>query len=124
MKRKRFQEKGDRPKEWKGSVEVQWVRYRNMALRQVKLSCGKPTCTKCPHGPYWYLVIWRGTRPRQWYVGRHLLGMRLRRFPDRETLVLKVIEGAGFFVPRDEIEYLPEDLDRRFLDHEGWEVVK
>jgi len=24
-------------------------------LREVH--CGKPTCSKCPHGPYWYLLI-------------------------------------------------------------------
>ena len=24
-------------------------------LRQKYVSCGKPNCSKCPHGPYWYL---------------------------------------------------------------------
>lgn len=31
-------------------------------------NCGKPTCAKCPHGPYWYLI--RGHR--KVYVGRKL----------------------------------------------------
>jgi len=36
-------------------------------LRQKYVSCGKPNCSKCPHGPYWYLKLPDG---REKYVRR------------------------------------------------------
>lgn len=43
------------------------VRYRQQLRR-----CGKPNCTQCPHGPYWY-AVWRdGSRVKTRYVGREL----------------------------------------------------
>ncbi len=43
------------------------VTYR---LESVK--CGKPGCTKCPHGPYWYAYYREGGRTRSRYVGPEL----------------------------------------------------
>ena len=42
----------------------------NVRLRQQWIKCGKPNCTRCPHGPYWY-AYWRedGTR-RPRYIGK------------------------------------------------------
>ncbi|MDQ4125013.1 MAG: hypothetical protein M3134_05370, partial [Actinomycetota bacterium] len=45
--------RGDEVSEDFGSDETGPVTYR---LESVK--CGKPGCTKCPHGPYWY-AYWR-----------------------------------------------------------------
>lgn len=41
-------------------------------LRQRMVRCGKPGCTSCPHGPYWY-AFWREDgRRRSRYVGKLL----------------------------------------------------
>jgi hypothetical protein len=42
----------------------------NVRLREQWIKCGKPNCTRCPHGPYWY-AYWTedGTR-RSRYVGK------------------------------------------------------
>lgn len=45
------------------------VRYRQQHVR-----CGRASCTRCPHGPYWY-AFWREDgRTRKRYIGRHLPG--------------------------------------------------
>jgi hypothetical protein len=43
------------------------VTYRQEAVR-----CGRPTCTRCPHGPYWYAYWREGGRLRSRYIGKHL----------------------------------------------------
>lgn len=36
-------------------------------------TCGKKNCTKCPHGPYWYMIIHlRDGRKPVKYVGKSL----------------------------------------------------
>ena len=34
--------------------------------------CGKPNCRRCPHGPYWYKLVYRapGGTPRWRYAGK------------------------------------------------------
>ena len=34
--------------------------------------CGKPNCHRCPHGPYWYKLAYRGAggTPRWRYAGK------------------------------------------------------
>jgi hypothetical protein len=44
--------------------EGQKVTYR---LEEVK--CGKATCTRCPHGPYWYAYWREDGRVRSRYLG-------------------------------------------------------
>jgi hypothetical protein len=39
-------------------------------LRQKFVRCGKPGCTKCPHGPYTYLSYRVGSTVKTQYVGR------------------------------------------------------
>ena len=42
----------------------------SVRLRQQWVRCGKESCTKCPHGPYWY-AFWREDgRRRSRYVGK------------------------------------------------------
>ncbi|HVE92709.1 MAG TPA: hypothetical protein VNE62_10510 [Actinomycetota bacterium] len=43
-----------------------------ITYRQETVRCGKPTCTRCPHGPYWYAYWREGGRVRSRYVGREL----------------------------------------------------
>lgn len=43
------------------------VRYR-----QRKVSCGKASCTGCPHGPYWYAHWTEEGRKRSQYIGGEL----------------------------------------------------
>jgi hypothetical protein len=42
----------------------------DVKLRKQMVKCGKASCTRCPHGPYWY-AYWRedGTR-RSRYLGK------------------------------------------------------
>ncbi len=39
-------------------------------LRQRAVRCGKPTCTRCPHGPYWYAYWWEHGKRRSRYLGK------------------------------------------------------
>ncbi|MCI0424262.1 MAG: hypothetical protein L0Z49_13915 [Actinobacteria bacterium] len=41
-----------------------------ISLRHQMVRCGKPSCTKCPHGPYWYAYWTEDGRRRSRYVGR------------------------------------------------------
>lgn len=43
-----------------------------VSLRRQMVRCGKPGCTRCPHGPYWYAYWTEGGRRRSRYVGRLL----------------------------------------------------
>lgn len=43
-----------------------------VAYRLKPIRCGKPGCTRCPHGPYWY-AYWRESgRVRSRYIGKDL----------------------------------------------------
>jgi hypothetical protein len=46
----------------------------NLSYRQEHVRCGKPTCSSCPHGPYWYGYWKEEGRTRKRYIGRHLPG--------------------------------------------------
>jgi hypothetical protein len=41
-----------------------------VSLRAQTVRCGKPNCTRCPHGPYWYAYWTEGGRRRSRYVGK------------------------------------------------------
>lgn len=43
-----------------------------VSYRLEPVRCGKPGCTKCPHGPYWYAYWREGERVRSRYIGRQL----------------------------------------------------
>ena len=43
-----------------------------LTFRYETVRCGKENCTKCPHGPYWYVYWKENGRTRSRYVGRSL----------------------------------------------------
>ncbi|RIK09433.1 MAG: hypothetical protein DCC49_06175 [Acidobacteria bacterium] len=47
-----------------GSTEVR--------VRSQRVRCSKPSCTRCPHGPYWYAYWREGGRARSRYLGKRL----------------------------------------------------
>ncbi|MCG3207800.1 MAG: hypothetical protein FOGNACKC_01400 [Anaerolineae bacterium] len=49
-------------------VAVKQVGSVSYQLERVK--CGKATCRKCPHGPYWYAYFRRGKRLVSKYIGK------------------------------------------------------
>jgi hypothetical protein len=42
----------------------------DVKLRKHDVRCGKPTCGKCPHGPYWYAYWWEDGKRRSRYLGK------------------------------------------------------
>ena len=43
-----------------------------VTFRQERVRCGRPNCTKCPHGPYWYAYWREDGRLRSRYIGKRL----------------------------------------------------
>jgi hypothetical protein len=43
-----------------------------VTFRQERVRCGRPSCTRCPHGPYWYAYWREGRRLRSRYIGKDL----------------------------------------------------
>lgn len=41
-----------------------------VSYRLESVKCGKPGCTRCPHGPYWYAYWREGGRVKSRYIGR------------------------------------------------------
>lgn len=46
--------------------------HPDVHLRQQEVRCGKPGCTRCPHGPYWYAYWTEDGKRRSRYVGKLL----------------------------------------------------
>ncbi len=46
--------------------------FGSLTFRYETVRCGKQNCTRCPHGPYWYVYWKEGGRTRSRYVGRSL----------------------------------------------------
>jgi hypothetical protein len=42
----------------------------DVKLRKHDVRCGKPSCSKCPHGPYWYAYWWEDGKRHSRYVGK------------------------------------------------------
>lgn len=56
----------------------------SVTYRQEHVRCGRASCTRCPHGPYWYAYWKQDGRTRKQYIGRHLPGEPLEPVvPDR-----------------------------------------
>lgn len=63
-----------------GKVEtVRRIRHEGMVLRLTKIPCGKANCTKCPHGPYWYLEFRSRGKWRHKYLGKNLDGKAVEK---------------------------------------------
>jgi hypothetical protein len=43
-----------------------------VSYRLEPVNCGKPGCSRCPHGPSWYAYWREGGRVRSKYIGRKL----------------------------------------------------
>jgi hypothetical protein len=43
-----------------------------VSYRLEPVRCGKPGCTRCPHGPYWYAYWREDGRLRSRYIGKTL----------------------------------------------------
>jgi hypothetical protein len=43
-----------------------------VTFRQETVRCGRPNCSRCPHGPYWYAYWREGGRLRSRYIGKQL----------------------------------------------------
>lgn len=110
MRRPKAKKGTDGLPRWKGVVEVRKIKYENMALRQVWVPCGKANCSTCPHGPYWYLVTWRGKKATQRTIGRHLFRMKVKGNPDLEILIIKVLVESGETVDAYNYDYKPKGL--------------
>ncbi len=54
-----------------GVEETGPVTYRLESVR-----CGKPGCTKCPHGPYWYAYYREDGKVRSRYIGPEMESKR------------------------------------------------
>ena len=42
----------------------------DVKLRSQMIKCGKDSCTRCPHGPYWYAYWWEEGKRRSRYLGK------------------------------------------------------
>jgi hypothetical protein len=47
-------------------------RRGKVTFRQEMVRCGRATCGRCPHGPYWYAYWREGGRLRSRYIGKRL----------------------------------------------------
>jgi hypothetical protein len=47
-------------------------RRGKVTFRQEMVRCGRATCRRCPHGPYWYAYWREGGRLRSRYIGKQL----------------------------------------------------
>jgi hypothetical protein len=44
---------------------------KHWTYRQEAVKCGKPTCKRCPHGPYWYRYSYSKGKTTKEYVGKN-----------------------------------------------------
>ena len=44
----------------------------SVSYRSKKIKCGKESCQKCPHGPYWYAEWTEGGKRKTKYLGKNL----------------------------------------------------
>lgn len=55
-----------------GTPPEERERRGKVTFRQEHVRCGRPTCSTCPHGPYWYAYWREGGRLRSRYIGKQL----------------------------------------------------
>lgn len=63
------------PEQTKSGREVVRVKKeRGVTYQQEMVKCGKKSCTKCPHGPYWYAYgrTRLGGKITSQYIGKEL----------------------------------------------------
>ena len=63
----------------KDGVLVETTQLNGITYENWRTRCGKSTCSKCPHGPYWYRVFTRGDKRWHQYIGKELVaGIRAK----------------------------------------------
>jgi hypothetical protein len=87
----------DPPEVKSGRRVVSSFRDGAVVFRQMWVRCGKRTCTKCPHGPYWYAAVVKRGKWREIYIGKRLvpkpgafaggLNEKLRKLMEQEDLL-------------------------------------
>lgn len=71
----------------------------------IKVPCGKASCSKCPHGPYWYAYRNFGGKTREVYVGKDItawaqkrggrIGSIIAKMEEREDLLGEEVNKNG-----------------------------
>lgn len=62
-------------------AEPEAARRGKVTFRQERVRCGRASCTRCPHGPYWYAYWREGGRLRSRYIGKRLPAVSGTREP-------------------------------------------
>lgn len=65
----------------------------HVSYRQEQVRCGRASCSRCPHGPYWYGYWTEGGRTRKQYIGRTLPGDELE--PVDPAVGLRALDGGA-----------------------------
>ncbi len=61
----------------------------SITFRYETVRCGKPNCSRCPHGPYWYAYWKDGGRTRSRYIGRSLPTAALASYEEKRRARLE-----------------------------------
>ena len=67
--------------------------FGSITFRYETVRCGKPNCTRCPHGPYWYAYWKENGRTRSRYVGRILPDRAREAYEEKQRARLEKKEG-------------------------------
>lgn len=51
------------------------------------IPCRHEKCVRCPHGAYWYVEFYVGSRKERFYIGKRLMLIRWEKEPCREITV-------------------------------------
>lgn len=82
-------------------------RHEDAARVRAELPVIKDRTRKPLHGPYFYLLRYRGRYAKQWLIGRQLFGKKLKAHPDKEDNVVAVLRGTKMHVADEHFGYVP-----------------
>lgn len=80
----------------------------NIVRRQRGKAEIKNTDQKPLHGPYWYLLRYRGRFAKQWLIGRRIFAKKLQAHSDKALVVVGVLRGLGLRLPPEDFEWEPK----------------
>ena len=89
---------GGRPYVPSKNVIVEKVRDGRYLLTRELVRCGKSNCTKCPHGPYWYLGWWARSKWQRRYIGKTLMNPRVMQNSGVLAVVQRMMEQEDLLV--------------------------
>lgn len=84
--------------------------------QQEFIRCGKPSCRRCPHGPYWYQYWWANGKTRKKYIGKRLPDQDERDDLVREQQLEKATKELVA------IGFLPQ-IAPDLTSAQAWEVI-